>query len=187
MMSTKPEGPGAEAYSRSHELILLLAVWAVLATSIVLLAKQNLSVPGLYYDEAVFAGLAKDFITGHVHGQHMPNNEVLVFLGRPFPVFVQPYLGALKSWMLMPPFTLFGINVAVLRLTNLCWASIALLLFMLATWRWLGIHAALIAGPVLATDPAYFFLGVRGFGVTGRSLLFRCGFLQLVGRWCRLR
>jgi len=68
-------------------LILLLAVWAVLVTAIVLLAKQNLSVPGLYYDEAVFAGLAKDFITGHIHGQHMPNNEVAVFLGRPFPVF----------------------------------------------------------------------------------------------------
>ena len=102
MMSTKPEAAGAEASSRPRELILLLAAWVALSAAIILLAKQNLSVPGLYYDEAVFAGLAKDFITGHVHGQHMPNNEVVVFLGRPFPVFVQPYLGALKSWMLMP-------------------------------------------------------------------------------------
>src|SRR5437660_5158511 len=102
MMSTRPEGTGAEAFSRRHELILLLAVWAVLATSIVLLAKQNLSVPGLYYDEAVFAGLAKDFITGHVYGQHMPNNEVVVFLGRAFPFFVQLSLSPLNGWMLMP-------------------------------------------------------------------------------------
>jgi Dolichyl-phosphate-mannose-protein mannosyltransferase len=185
MMSTRLEGPDAEAFSRRRDLILLLAVWAVLVTAIVLLAKQNLSVPGLYYDEAVFAGLAKDFITGHVHGQHMPNNEVAVFLGRPFPVFVQPYLGALKSWMLMPPFTLFGINVAVLRLTNLCLASIGLLLFMLATWRWLGIRAALIAGPVLATDPAYFFLGVLDWGATGPSFICRCASFYLIVRWCR--
>src|SRR5438132_12197876 len=107
MMSTRPEGPGAEAFLRRHELILLLAVWAVLAAGIVLLAKQNLSVPGLYYDEAVFAGLAKDFITGHVHGQHLPNNEVAVFLGRPFPFSLQPYPGCLKCWMLIPPFTFF--------------------------------------------------------------------------------
>src|SRR5213082_1213823 len=180
-----PEATESNARPRGGEFIVLIAAWRALATMMALLARQNLSVPGLYYDEAVFAGLAKDFITGHVHGQHMPNNEVADFLARPFPVFVQPYLVALKSWVLMPPFTLFGINVAVLRLTNLCWASIALLLFMLATWRWLGIRAALIAGPVLATDPAYFFLGVLDWGATGPSFICRCACFYLIVRWCR--
>src|SRR5437867_2202193 len=46
MMSTKPEAAGEEASSRRRELVLLLAAWAVLAAMIVLLAKQNLSVPG---------------------------------------------------------------------------------------------------------------------------------------------
>jgi hypothetical protein len=185
MMSTDPEAAGVEVPTRSRELFLLLAAWLVFASAIILLAHQNLSVPGLYYDEAVFAGMAKDFVTGQVHGQHMPNNQIAVFHGRPFPVFVQRYLGALKSWMLMPPFTLFGANVAVLRLSNLCWASIALLLFMLATWRWLGIYAALIAGPVLATDPAYFFLGILDWGATGPSFICRGACFYLIVRWCQ--
>jgi len=128
---------------------------------------------------------AKDFLTGEVHGRHMPNNEIADFFGRPFPVFVQPYLGALKSWMLMPAFSLFGINVAVLRATNLCGALVALLLFMLATWRWLGVRAALIAGAVLATDPTYFFLGVLDWGAAVPSFVCRCACFYLIVLWWR--
>src|SRR5262249_32952544 len=40
---------------RPHrELMWILAAWLVLAALTVLFAKQNLSVPGLYYDEAKF-------------------------------------------------------------------------------------------------------------------------------------
>src|SRR5947208_2388634 len=119
MMSIKPEAAGADASSRQRELILLLAAWVVLAATMTLLAKQNLSVPGLYYDEAVFAGLAKDFVTGHVHGEHMPDHQVVRLAGRPFPLFIQTYLGALKNWMLIPAFRIFGPTVAVLRPTTL--------------------------------------------------------------------
>src|SRR5438552_6223488 len=156
MMSTKPEAAGEEASSRRRELVLLLAAWAVLAAMMVLLAKQNLSIPGLYYDEAVFAGMAKDFVTGEVHS-HMPGYEVRNFFGRPFPVFVQTYLGALKSWMLMPALSLFGASVPVLRLATLFWGLTALLFFMLGAWRWLGVRTALLAGPLLALEPSYFF------------------------------
>ena len=90
-----------------RELGLLLVVWLVLVAVVILFAKQNLCVPGLYYDEAVFAGLAKDFVTGHVHGQHMPDHETITVVGRPFPLFIQTYLGALKSWMLIPAFRIF--------------------------------------------------------------------------------
>ena len=166
---------------------MLLAVWFLLAIGMMSLAKQNLSSPGLYYDEAVFGGLAKDFLTGEIHGRHMPNNEVATVFGRPFPVFVQPYLGALKSWMLMPAFSLFGINVAVLRATNLCWALVALLLFLLTTWRWLGVRAALIAGAVLATDPTYFFLGVLDWGAAVPSFVCRCACFYLIVLWWRHR
>src|SRR5262249_37727051 len=85
-----------------RELLILIAVWIVFAALTVLFARQNLSVPGLYYDEAVFAGMAKDFVVGHTHGQHMPDHEMVTFGGRSFPLFVQTYLGALKSWMLIP-------------------------------------------------------------------------------------
>src|ERR1700730_15910307 len=121
-----------------REVVLLVAAWLILAVVAVLLAKQNLSVPGLYYDEAVFAGLARDFVTGHVHGQHMPDHQVVMLAGRPFPLFVQTYLGALKSWMLIPIFRAFGSTFAVLRASNVFWELIALLLLMLGARRWLG-------------------------------------------------
>src|SRR5258708_38482009 len=124
----------------------------------ILLARQNLSVPGLYYDEAVFAGMAKDFITGNVHGEHMPDHQVVRLAGRPFSLFIQTYLGARKSWMLIPAFRIFGPTVAVLRATTLFWSLIALLLLMLGIWRRLGLATALISCAVLCFAPSYLFL-----------------------------
>jgi hypothetical protein len=94
-----PEADETNGHRRRRKLTLLVTVWAVLAAAMILLARQNLSVPGLYYDEAVFAGMAKDFIAGNVHGEHMPDHQVVRLAGRPFPLFIQTYLGTLKSWM----------------------------------------------------------------------------------------
>src|SRR5207302_578591 len=98
--------------------------------------------------------------------------------GRPFPLFIQTYLGALKSWMLIPAFRIFGSTVAVLRSTNLFWELIALLFLMLATWRWLGLAAALIAGVLFAFDPTYFLfsavaLAGLGFAFGAGPMLIR--------------
>src|SRR6266404_2455227 len=68
-----------------RELMRLLVAWLVLGVVVVLFARQNLSAPGLYYDEAVFAGMAKDFVTGQSHGQHRPDHETAILGGRPFP------------------------------------------------------------------------------------------------------
>jgi hypothetical protein len=54
-----PEADETNGHRRRRKLTLLVTVWAVLAAAMILLARQNLSVPGLYYDEAVFAGMAK--------------------------------------------------------------------------------------------------------------------------------
>jgi len=181
----KSAEPGSREQRR--ELILLLAVWLALATAICLLAKQNLSIPGLYYDEAVFAGLAKDFVTGHVHGQHMPDHEVITFAGRQFPLFVQTYLGALKSWMLIPAFKIFGSTFAVLRASNIFWQLVALLLLMFGARRWLGLGTALIAGALLVFDPTYFFVSTLDWGVAVPSLVCRCGCFLSAIRWIQMR
>src|ERR1700676_5681221 len=78
-----------------RELLWIIALWLVLAAVTLCLAKENRSIPGLYYDEAIFGGMAKDFVTGHVHGQHLRGSEVVEIFGRPFPMFIQSYLRAL--------------------------------------------------------------------------------------------
>jgi hypothetical protein len=182
-----PDAVETNARGLSREFALLIAAWMALATMMALLARQNLSVPGLYYDEAVFAGMAKDFVTGHVHGQHMPDHQVITLTGRPFPLFIQTYLGALKTWMLIPAFSSFGPSVATLRATNLFWQLIALLFLMVGAWRWLGLATALIAGVLLALDPTFLFLSVLDWGVAVPSFLCRCACLYFAIRWNQKR
>src|SRR5437764_2151490 len=150
-------------HGERRQLILLISAWVLLAAITILFAKQNLSVPGLYYDEAVFGGMAKDFISGPAH-PHIPEAEIIMLGGRPFPLLVQPYLGGLKTWILMPSLAVFGSTVPVLRLTALIWAIIALLLLMLAVWRWLGLSLSIVTGILLAFDPNWFFLSVLDWG-----------------------
>jgi hypothetical protein len=182
-----PESVELSGSERRRELVLIVATWLALAVAAVLLAEQNLSVPGLYYDEAVFAGLARDFFTCHVHGQHMPDHETVMLVGRPFPLFVQTYLGALKSWMLIPAFAIFGSSVAVLRASNLFWQLVALLLLMLATRRWLGFVPAIIVGVLLVFDPTFFFISTLDWGAAVPSFVCRCACFYFAVRWNQLR
>ena len=164
----------------------MIAVWLVLSIGAFAIARQNLSAPGLYYDEAVFAGLAKDFVTGQ-HRLHTPGFELIDLFGRPFPLFVQFYLGALKSWILIPALAVFGANLSVVRVTSLFCGLLALLFFMLGVRRWLGLRAAIIAGVTLAADPAYFFLSVLDWGGAITALFCRCIAFYLGARWWQTR
>ena len=166
-----------------RELWVIFGCWIALAVITIGFARQNLSAPGLYYDEAIFAGMAKDFIIGHVHGQHLPDHETITLLGRPFPLFVQSYLGALKCWMLIPAFQVFGSTFAVLRASNVFWQLAALLLFMLGARRWFGLGIAIIAGVFLALDPNYFFVCTLDWGVAVPSFVCRCACFYFAIRW----
>jgi hypothetical protein len=181
-----PETAEASPRPRRRDIIPLLATWLLLATTMMFFARQNLSVPGLYYDEAVFAGLAKDFATGNVHGQHMPDHKTVTLAGRPFPLFVQTYLGALKSWMLIPAFGLFGSTTAVLRASNLFWQLTALLLLMLAVRRRFGLGMASMAGALLVFDPTFFFLSTLDWGAAVPSFVCRCACFFFAVRWSQV-
>src|SRR5581483_9098564 len=181
------ESAEANSPGRGRAQVILLASWAVIAAVVVLFAWQNLSVPGLYYDEAIFAGLAKDFLTGQVHGQHMPGYETVTLAGRPFPLLVQDYLGALKSWMLLPVFRIFGATFAVVRGSNVFGQLGALLLVLLGTRRWFGLATAILTGALLAFDPTYFFISALDWGVALPSFVCRGACFLFAMRWIQMR
>jgi hypothetical protein len=169
-----------------REFAILLGGWLVLAAFLFAIGRENFSVPGLFYDEAVYAGLTRDFLAGNAPGHHMPGVATTPLLGGPLPVFVQSYLGALKCWLLIPAFKIFGPTLAVLRASNLFFCAAALFIFMLWTWRLLGLAAALLAGLLLAADPAFFFPGVLDWGSLLPSLLCRfTGFFLVLLAWRR--
>jgi hypothetical protein len=117
----------------------------------------------------------------------MPGYEVISVCGRPFPIFAQSYIGAVKSWLLLPSFAVFGASQPVLRLTALGWGLMALLLFMLWTWRWLGRNTALLAGALLALDPTFFFISVLDWGLVLPSFLCRFACFYVTLRWWQVR
>ena len=173
-------------FTNRCEVGFLILGWLLVAILVVALSKQNLSTPGLYYDEAVSGGLAKDFITANPH-PHMSNIKLYNLAGRPFPLFVQSYYGALKSWLLIPPVAVWGATLAVLRLTSLACALVALLFFVLAVRLWLGLAAAIVAGALFVTDPTCFFLGPLDWGPAIPPLLCRCAALYFALVWWRTR
>jgi hypothetical protein len=165
----------------------VVVVWLVLALTTVLLARENAAAPGLYYDEAVFAGTARDFLAPETHGRHMPGCQTIELSGRPFPLFVVRYLGALKCWMLLPAFAAFGTDLGVLRFATLGWALLALLILMLWARSWLGAGPAVLVGCTLALDPAWFFLSILDWGVAVPSFLCRFASFFLVLLWWQKR
>ena len=174
---------GFRSWNPSHDYLVLIPVWLAVSFILAMLALRNVSVPGLYYDEAVFAGIAKDFISG-TQGLHMPGTQTVQLFGRPFPLFVQSYLGAVKAWLIIPGFLVFGPGITVLRLTSLFWCLISLLFFMLWTRRLLGLSAALIAAPLLGLDPSFYLISVLDWGSCVPSFLCRfCGYYFLFLWW----
>lgn len=89
--------------SKKAERIIL----AVILFVFILLALLKINSPGLHYDEVLFVNAAS--------GLKDPFSFSTLRLGS-IPVLLMPYIGALKSWLFMPIFKLFGISVYSIRI-----------------------------------------------------------------------
>jgi len=185
-MPESPEGERTSSHLTSRGLLFTLIAWSVLSIGTLGAMQQNVAAPGMYYDEALFAGLAKDFVTGQKR-LHMPGCERITIFNRELPVFVQPYIGGLKSWMFVPSFSLFGATLAVARLTTAFWAMLSVMFFMLGIRLWFGTGPAIIGGALLTLDPTCFFLGILDWGAAVPALLCRCLAFYLASVWSRNR
>lgn len=180
----------AAPVSQSRELPILIGVWLALAVLLLWLGGATATSLGFNYDEAIFAGMAKDFTTGEVHGHHMPGTGAANLWNRPFPVWIQPYLGAVRSWQLIPLFTVFEPTAALARMSNLTWTLVGLLFFMLWVWKLFGLAEAVGGGLLLALDPTFFFLGLLDWGSFVPSFVCRCAgcfFVLLAWRSRKIR
>ena len=176
--------PPATSAAPARELSILIGVWLALAIAWLWLGGATASKLGFNYDEAIFAGLAKDFTTGEIHGHHMPGSGTVNLWNRPFPVWNQPYLGSVKSWQLIPLFTFFEPGVALARMSNLAWALVGLLFFMLWVRKLFGLSEAIAGALLIATDPAFFYLSLLDWGSFVPSFVCRCaGFYFALLAW----
>jgi hypothetical protein len=138
------------------------------------LALRDLDVPGLYYDEVIQAVPAAEFLREGGRPLQIPGAKNVWLGGGWFPVLTQPYMGALKSQLLIPVFAVFGPSAAALRATTFAWGLLGCLLATLFAARLLGPAVAVATGALLALDPAFLFVSRHDWGSFALGLGLRC-------------
>ena len=165
----KPASPGP--------LLAAIALCAALAAGV---GGQDLALPGLYYDEVIQAEPALAFLRKDPRPSEIPGIRGTWLLGGWFPWMTQPYMGALKSQLLIPTFALLDPSAVALRAATLAWGILGLALAMLWANLALGFAAALVTGVLLSVDPSFLFIARHDWGSFSLALLLRCGALFLL-------
>jgi hypothetical protein len=164
----------------SRDSLALLLGFALLASAVLGMGARRLSEPGLYYDEVIQATPASEFLRAGGEPLRIPGAENRWLFGGWFPLMTQPYMGALKSQLLIPVFAVFGASAASLRLTTLVWGCAGLGLAMLWARALFGLGVALLTGALLASDPAFLFATRHDWGSASLALVCRAGGLWLL-------
>jgi len=166
---------------------LLLVAFGVFASLAAGIAAIGLERPGLYYDEVVQAVPALEFLSADGRPSALPGARTIRLLGGWFPVMTQPYMGALKSQLLIPTFAVAEASATSLRATTLVWSLVGLLLVMLWARRALGLCEALLVGALLCVDPSFLFVSRHDWGSFALGFLCRGGALLLLYAGWRAR
>jgi hypothetical protein len=160
--------------------VVLVAVW--LGLSALHLGVSLRSDPGVYYDEVIQANPARDYLRGYARTKPPPQVTSIEVFGRPFPWKTQPYMGALKSQLLIPVFAAAGATPEVLRVTTTVWGLLAIGVAMLFANALLGLGPACALGALLAFDPTWLFVARHDWGSVSLALGLRMGALLLALR-----
>ncbi len=162
--------------------IALVAVATLLSLAMGL---RRLDLPGLYYDEAIQALPAVVFLEGGTP-ERIPGTTEVRWLGRWLPVMTQPYMGALKSQLLVPSFALLGASPASLRGTTFAWTLLGIALSALLARELLGRGGAALCGALMLVDPSLLFVGRHDWGSFALGLVCRSAALYCLLSGARL-
>ena len=108
-----------------------------------------------------------------------PDNTMIHMRLGPVPLFIMPYLGALKAWIYAPVFALFGVSPLTIRLPAILLAAVTLLIFYQLMRAKLGAVWAIIPLWIMAVDPANRFRSRLDWGPTVLMHFFQAAILAL--------
>ena len=155
-----------------HSLVvLLLGVFAVI------LASRNISTPGIYYDETLFANAAL-----------LGSSDTFTHW-KPFgiPVLLMSYIGALKAWIYMPIFYFFGVDPMSIRLPSILFGVLGGGFLVLASTIWYGRLAGVFSAALVFFDPSLLIQSRLDWGPTALMFLFRGCAIFGIAWWWRFR
>lgn len=136
-----------------------------------------LRLPGLQYDEVLFANAA----LGDVDGTFIAW-EVRI-LDHKVPVMLMPYIGALKAWLYAPVFRSFGSTPASVRVPVVMIGLGTVVFSYFLARRMLGERPAVIGALLLASDPTFIFANRLDWGPVSLSMVLKVASLYFLWRW----
>lgn len=145
--------------SRNDWLISIAAVLVYLIA-----CTWHLSLPGLQYDESIFAAQAVNFIRGTSNAEPLQITPSVIHLfGRPLPVMTMSYIGPVKTLLHIPIFALFGISATTVRLAPILVMLCCFPLMLYLCKQLFNSTVAFTAVALIALDPSFVFYLTRDF------------------------
>jgi Dolichyl-phosphate-mannose-protein mannosyltransferase len=133
--------------------------------------------PGLQYDETLFVNAATLRIPG----------VFLLHSAGGIPLMVFPYIGALKSWLYAPVFSVFGTTAATIRLPAVVIVGLGILLLYPAVREFVTRPVALLTCAALCFDNSVFWLTRDDVGPSAIEIFLKCACLYCAARFARTR
>jgi Dolichyl-phosphate-mannose-protein mannosyltransferase len=149
-----------------------LARFGALAAFLVCACGLGFRSPGLYYDEAIFLnGAVKMLAPGHeIPFAHDPWSWITVF-GREWPVMVLPYVGPLRSYLALIPFSIYGPNYFTARILTMLIGAFGIWGFSVLVRDQFDARTAALASWMLAIHPSYLAFTVYDHGGVAEWML----------------
>jgi hypothetical protein len=148
----------------------LTKVLAIAAACVfVILASYRIELPGLYMDEVDFVNAARG----------ASDNTMIHMRVGPIPLFIMPYLGALKAWIYAPMFGVFGVSPLTIRLPAIILAAMTLLILFQLIKGKLGPVWGIACVWIMAVDPVNLFPSRLDWGPTVLMHFFQAAIFAL--------
>jgi hypothetical protein len=172
--------------ARVRETILNAATVSLACLVFLAIALYQLTLPGLYADEAFDVIPAMQIVLGH--SVELQRNVGLHLFGLSLPLMSSSdYQGVTSTYLVLPFFALFGINVVSLRLMTVSVGLLGIILTFFLARAWFGSNVARLSVLMLATSPAWVFWSRLGVYVVSQVMPIAAGSLIALTAWVRRR
>lgn len=164
-----------------HRMTLWHAIFGLALALYCVLGWYQLDLPGLYYDEALDAVPAMQFL----QGQPLETEATVDLGGRAWPLMLMPYVGSTTTYLSMAAFALLGPGPTTLRLANWLVGLLALVLAWGFLREYLDERVASLSTLLLAANPTFVFWTRMGAFVSLPMLPLAIGAIWALYRWYR--
>lgn len=159
--------------------------WAFVAAMLALyltIACAQIKKPGLQYDEVLFAYIAL--------GTGEPSQFIAYtarLKGHAIPTMAMTYIGALKGYLYMPIFKLFGVSPLTVRLPVILLAAGSLVFIYLFFKAAFGRRVAGLSLALTAVDPSFIVHTKLDWGPVAVTIFLKMASLYGLARWLQTR